>query len=128
MLILLDLCAPGPMRAYLPGHIVHTAAEMGWDLRPDGEVLTLAEAHGYELLISVDQDIQYQQNLTVRQIAILVLKPNDWSLIRPRIDDINAAISRENTSRLISPCRRSSLTSASRAIGNRPTMYAIGES
>ena len=94
MLILLDHCAPGPMRAYLPGHIVHTAAGMGWDLRPDGEVLTLAEAHGYELLISVDQDIQYQQNLTVRQIAILVLKPNDWSLIRPRIDDINAAISR----------------------------------
>ena len=82
------------MRAYLTGHIVHSAAEMRRGLRPDGEVLTLAEAHGYDLLISADQDIQYQQNITARRIAILVLKPNDWSPIRQHIDAISDAVNR----------------------------------
>ena len=94
MLILLDHGTPRPLRAYLPGHTIHAAAQMGWHLLPDGTVLTMAEEAGYDLLITPDQRIRYQQNLANRKIAILVLMKNDWSLIRPHVDDINAAIDR----------------------------------
>ena len=94
MLILLDHATPRPLRRHLPGHTVHTAAQMGWDLLSDGTLLTIAEEAGYNLLITPDQKIWRQQNLIGRKIAILVLMKNDWSLVRPRVDDINAAISR----------------------------------
>ena len=94
MLILLDHGTPKPLRRHLPGHTVHTAAQMEWDRLPDGTVLTMAEEAGYDLLLTPDQKIRHQQNLAARGIAILVLMKNDWSLIRPRVDDINAAIDR----------------------------------
>lgn len=65
---------------------------MGWDLLPDGELLTTAEANGYELFITSDQKIRYQQNLAGRRLAILVLMLNNWSAIRWRVDDIVAAV------------------------------------
>ncbi len=60
MLILLDHSVPQPLRAYLPAHTVHTAEQLGWDRLPDGEVMTLAEEAGYELLITCDKGIRYQ--------------------------------------------------------------------
>ena len=94
MLILLDHGTARPLRAYLPGHTVHASAEIGWALLPDGAVLTMAEEAGYDLLITTDQKIRYQQNLAGRQIAIIVLMKNDWPLIRQHVEDINAAIDR----------------------------------
>ncbi len=55
MLILLDHATPRPLRRHLPGHTVHTAAQMGWDLLSDGTLLTIAEEAGYNLLITPDQ-------------------------------------------------------------------------
>lgn len=55
-------------------------------------MLTRAEEAGYELLITPDQGIKYQQNLAGRKIALIVLMRNDWRLIRLRIDDIIAAV------------------------------------
>ena len=93
MLILLDHSTPRPLRAYLPGHTVHTAAQLGWDRLPDGETLTLAEESGYELFITADRRIRHQQNLRGRNLSILVLRHNNnWKLIRARVDAINAAI------------------------------------
>ena len=92
MLILLDHGTPRPLHAYLPGHTVHAAAQMGWDLLPDGTLLTIAEEAAYDLLITTDHNIRYQQNLAARRISVLVLMKNDWRLIRPRVDDINAAV------------------------------------
>ena len=94
MLILLDHGTPRPLRQYLRGHTVHTAAQMGWDLLSDGALLTIAEEAGYNLLITPDQKIRHQQNLAGRKIAILVLMQNDWRLIRPHVGDVNAAIDR----------------------------------
>ena len=94
MLVLLDHGTPRPLRRHLPGHTVHTAAQMGWELLPDGTMLTMAEEAGYDLLITPDQKIRHQQNLAGRKIAILVLMQNDWGLIRLRIDAINAAVNR----------------------------------
>ena len=94
MLVLLDHGTPRPLRRHLPGHTVHTSAQMGWDLLSDGTMLTIAEEAGYDLLITPDQKIRHQQNLAGRKIAILVLMQNDWSLIRLRIDAINDAVNR----------------------------------
>ena len=67
---------------------------MGWDRLPDGQLLSAAEAAGYELLITPDQDIQYQQNVAGMRMAILVLMNNDWRLIRPHVYDIADAVNR----------------------------------
>ena len=92
MLILLDHSVPQPLRAYLPAHTVHTAEQLGWDRLPDGQMMTLAEEGGYELLITCDKRLRYQQNLTGRNLSVLVLMYNNWRLIRARVDAINAAI------------------------------------
>ena len=92
MLILLDHSVPQPLRAFLPAHTVHTAEQLGWDRLPDGEVMTLAEEAGYELLITCDQGIRYQQNLVGRNLSVLVLMYNNWRLIRARVDAITASI------------------------------------
>jgi hypothetical protein len=65
---------------------------MGWDRLSDGQLLTIAEEVGYDLLITSDQKLRHQQNLTGRQIAILVLMLNNWPAIRLRIDNINEAV------------------------------------
>ena len=94
MLILFDHSTPRGLWRFISGHTVHTAERRGWHRLANGLLIAGAEEASYELLISVDQGIQYQQNLTARQIAILVIKPNNWSLIRPHVDDLNVAINR----------------------------------
>ena len=94
MLILFDHATPRALRRHLAGHTIHTAEQLGWERPANGLLIARAEESGYELLISVDQGIQYQQNLAARRVAILVLMKNDWSLIRPHTDTINVAINR----------------------------------
>ena len=60
----------------------------------NGDLLTAAEEAGYQLLITTDQNLQYQQNLADRQIAILVLLATSWPRIRLRIDEIRIAVDR----------------------------------
>ena len=94
MLILFDHSTPRALRQHISGHTVHVAEQLGWHTLANGLLIARAEEAGYELLISADQTIQYQQNLAVRKTAILVLMKNDWSLIRLHVDDINATIDR----------------------------------
>jgi hypothetical protein len=58
----------------------------------NGELLTEAEAAGFELLLTTDKRIRYQQNLTGRKIAIFVLGQGRWSLIKPRVAQVVAAV------------------------------------
>lgn len=92
MLILLDHSAPRPLLTYLTGHTVHTAEQLAWDRLPDGDMMTLAEEAGYELLITCDKRLRHQQNLSGRNLSVLVLMYNNWRLIRARADAINASI------------------------------------
>ena len=94
MLILFDQGTPWPLRRYLTGHTIHSAYWLGWDELTDGELLERAEEEGFELLITTDQDIRYQQNTVGRKIAIIVLMLNEWKLIRPHVDDIVNAVNR----------------------------------
>jgi hypothetical protein len=83
MKILLDECVPWPMHRILVGHECTTAQKRGWGGITNGELLKLAEAD-FDLFITSDQNIRYQQNLTGRKIRILELSSN-------KLRDINAA-------------------------------------
>jgi hypothetical protein len=73
MRILLDECVPRPLRRELAGHDVHTVPEMGWSGKRNGELLQLMTGSGFELFLSVDQSLQYQQNLKGLGVAVVVL-------------------------------------------------------
>ena len=75
MNILLDECVPWPLQKLLPDHNCTTAQRRGWHSIKNGELLKLAEAE-FDLFITSDQNIRYQQNLAGRRIAILELSTN----------------------------------------------------
>jgi len=80
MRILFDHGTPAGIARALASHSVTEAIERGWDQISNGDLLKLAEANGFELLLTTDKRIRYQQNLTGRRIAIVVLgTPNGGS-------------------------------------------------
>ncbi len=92
MRILFDQGTPVPLRRSLNGHIVATAYELGWSTVTNGDLIRLAEQEGYELLITTDNNLRYQQNLRSRSIAILVLTTTSWPRIRQVAGEIQAEI------------------------------------
>lgn len=96
MRILFDQATPVPIRAYLTGHLVSTAFQMGWDRLKNGELLTAAEQAGFELFLTADKNMRYQQNLAARTIAIVVLGQQQWPHVQPHIqrviDAVNASM------------------------------------
>ena len=73
MRILLDECVPRPIRRELIGHEVHTVTGMGWAGKKNGELLALIASASFDVFISVDQNLPYQQNLRAAGIAVLVM-------------------------------------------------------
>lgn len=73
MRVLLDECVPRPLRAELSGHDVTTVGEMGWSGKKNGELLKLMTAQGFNVLLTVDQSLRYQQNLQAAGVAVIVL-------------------------------------------------------
>ena len=61
MLVLFDQGTPVPIRKFLKGHIVETAAQRGWDTLKNGELLRKAEEAGFNVLLTPDKNIRYQQ-------------------------------------------------------------------
>jgi hypothetical protein len=93
VLILFDHGTPKGLIRALPGHAVHTAQSKGWDTLSNGALLNAAEEAGFELLLTTDRRIRYQQNLKVRRIAFVVLTGSTkWSRVRQHTDRIAAAI------------------------------------
>lgn len=92
MKILFDQGTPVPLRKLLPSHSIATAYELGWDRLKNGELLKAAEEAGYEILVTTDAGLQYQQNLAERKIAIVVLRSTSWPKIQRKIPEIIAAI------------------------------------
>lgn len=90
--ILFDQGTPAPLRHYFIGHNVKTAFEENWSVFKNGELLDIAEKNGYELFITTDQNLRYQQNLQNRKIAIIVLLSTSWPKIKNCIDDILQAL------------------------------------
>lgn len=74
MKILLDECLPHDFRHCLQGHEVHTVEWAGWKSKKNGELIKAADSGGYQVLLTVDQGILYQQDIATRRIAIIVIR------------------------------------------------------
>ena len=93
MLILFDHATPRGIARGLSGHTVITAYEQGWDRLTNGLLLSAAEQANVELLLTTDRGIRYQQNLSGRKIALVVLTgATKWSRVRLHLDRILTAI------------------------------------
>ena len=94
MRVLLDECMPKRFRHELHGHVVATIPEMGWSGKKNGELLALMIAAGIEVLLTVDQNLRYQQNLNASPIGLLVLlaKTNKLQDLLPLADAVRAAL------------------------------------
>lgn len=73
------------MRNYLTNHIVETAYEKGCSNLTNGDLLNLAEDEGFDALITTDQNLRYQQNLSGRKISIIVLPTTSWPRIKSNV-------------------------------------------
>ena len=73
MRILLDECVPRRLRRELPGQDVRTVPEVGWSGKKNGALLALMVAQGFEVLMTVDQNLRHQQNLQASGVAVIVL-------------------------------------------------------
>lgn len=94
MRILFDQGTPVPLRNALPHHVVETAYDRRWHSLTNGQLLDAAEAAGFELLVTTDQRLRYQQNLANRRIRILVLSMASWPKIEKHADMVVRAIDR----------------------------------
>ena len=93
MTILFDHCVPAPLRRFLAPHEVCTAHELSWQALRSGELIASAEEAGFAVLITADRNWQYQQNLSGRKLAILVLHTNNWVEVQARVAEIVGAVS-----------------------------------
>jgi predicted nuclease of predicted toxin-antitoxin system len=93
MKILLDECVPSPMHKFLTGHECSTAQQRGWGGIKNGDLLRLAETE-FNLFITSDQNIRYQQNLAGQQVAILELSTNDYRRIKEAAELIRSTIAK----------------------------------
>ena len=92
MRILSDQATPVGIRAHLRGHTVRTAAQEGWAELRNGDLLTAAEQAGFDLLLTTDKNMSYQQNLKGRKMAIVVVSSNNWDFVKAHIAGIMIAI------------------------------------
>lgn len=92
MLILFDQGTPRGIARALAGHTIEEARSQGWDTIENGELLAAVGAAGFQLFLTTDKNIRYQQNLSNRKIAIVVLGKARWRLIRPKLATILAAV------------------------------------
>lgn len=92
MRVLFDQGTPVPLRRHLHPHRVDTVAERGWSEVQNGDLLERAEAAGYQVLITTDQNLKYQQNLAGRSLRILVLTTTAWPTIRKAVARILEAL------------------------------------
>jgi len=80
--ILFDANTPAPLARFLRGHEVMRADELGWQGLENGALLDAAEPARLDLLLSCDQNVQYQQNFTSRKLSLLILSSNHWPTLR----------------------------------------------
>jgi hypothetical protein len=93
MLVLFDHSTPAPLSSYLTEHIVTKAKDRGWDRLTNGDLLAEAERAGFDVLVTADNNMRYQQNLTGRRLALIVLSTPQWPLVRLHVERIAAAVS-----------------------------------
>lgn len=92
MKILFDQGTPVPIRRFLEGHEIRTAAQERWNALRNGDLLEAAEAAGFDLLLTTDKNLRYQQSLSGRRIAVVVLGKQQWPDLRPHVQLVVDAV------------------------------------
>ena len=92
MKILFDQGVPKPLQQHLSSHDVVRAFQLGWAAKKNGDLLALATAAGFQVLVSTEQNLQHQQNLRVPKLAVFILGRGNWPEIRPHAERIAARI------------------------------------
>ena len=92
MLVLFDHGTPRGIARSLHSHTVKEAKAQGWDTLANGELLRVAEEAGFDVLLTTDKNLGFQQNLQGRKLAIIVLSTSRWRLVRRALESIAAAV------------------------------------
>jgi hypothetical protein len=92
MLVLFDHSTPAPLRHSLKAHVVVEAIERGWERLGNGALLDAAEAAAFEILVTADKNMRYQQNLAGRKIAVVILGNAQWPVLRHHIGRVVDAL------------------------------------
>lgn len=82
MLILFDHVTPQGIAKSLLGHTVIKAKDRGWDTLSKGDLLLAAEKAGFDVVVTADKNMRYQQNLKGRKIALVVLGTPQWPIVK----------------------------------------------
>ena len=95
MRVLLDECVPKALGRALIGHSTRTVPQQGWSGKKNGELLKLMSADGFEVLLTVDQGVRYQQNLRTAGVAVVVIvaASNDIADLLPMMPAVLSALS-----------------------------------
>jgi hypothetical protein len=92
MLILFDHVTPRGIARVLSGHTVTTAKNRGWNTLNNGDLLTAAERAGFDVVITADKNMRYQQNLEGRRVALVILSTPQWPIVKLHLEKIAAAV------------------------------------
>ena len=92
MRVLFDQATPVPIRPFLVGHTVRTAAQQQWDTLKNGDLLTVAEQAGFEVFLTTDRNMRFQQNMAGRTIAVVVIGVQQWPALQPHVALVVAAV------------------------------------
>ena len=103
MLLLHDECVPRPLKRDLIGHDARHVVDMGWSSKRNGELLRLMLAAQFAALLTVDQGLEFQQNLRASGVGVIVLlaKTNRIKELRPLVPQILEALTRLTPGALI---------------------------
>jgi len=101
--LLLDECVPRPLKRELPGHDVRTVGELGWSSKRNSELLALMLAERFEGLLTVDQNLEFQQNVRASGLAVVVVvaRTNRLKELRPMVPAILDALARVRLGELV---------------------------
>ena len=92
MRILFDNGTPRGLARFLSGHSVEEARARSWEELTNGELIEVAEHAGFDLIVTTDKNIRYQQNLKARKIALVVLEHSQWPMVKLVVENIAAVI------------------------------------
>ena len=94
--VLFDKNVPYSLKTRLSGCYVRTAEDEGWGQISNGELIACAERAEYQIFLTCDHIIPYQQNLTHRKISLVVLGSNIWPSVKLKLSEIKDALGRSS--------------------------------
>ena len=100
--MLLDECVPRKLKREIPGHDIRTVTEMGWSGIKNGPLLRRA-AQEFDVFLTVDQGVEYQQNLSGVHLAIIVMvaATNDIDDLRPLMPQVRQALEKSSLGSIV---------------------------